>query len=124
MVTTLLLVPYYDLKLIRVSTIVTLVVNAAAMIAFPAGFLKLHSVIGWIFTAIVYIILFAACTFISYRTNVLFGVVEEKGRNLRKILKLHSLPQPESLIYLTSPVLSAVLLKVSEVLHSRQTYWL
>ena len=86
MVTTLLLVPYYDLKLIRVSTIVTLVVNAAAMIAFPAGFLKLHSVIGWIFTAIVYIILFAACTFISYRTNVLFGVVEEKGKESENIL--------------------------------------
>ena len=86
MVATLLLVPYYDLKLIRVSTIVTLVVNAGMMIAFPAGFLKLHSIIGWIFTAIVYLILFAACTFISYRTNVLFEVVEEKGKESENVL--------------------------------------
>ncbi|MBO5146916.1 MAG: hypothetical protein J6C19_15550 [Lachnospiraceae bacterium] len=85
-VATLLLVPYYDLKLIRVSTIVTIVVNAGMMIAFPAGFLKLHGVIGWIFTGIVYVVLFAACTFISYRANVLFGVVEEKGKESEKVL--------------------------------------
>ncbi len=77
-VTTLLLVPYYNLKLLRVSTIVTLVANAGLMIAFPAGFLKLHAIIGWIFIGIVYLILFAACTFISHRTIVLLGVVEEK----------------------------------------------
>lgn len=85
-VATLLLVSYYDLKLIRVSTIVTIVVNAAMMIAFPAGFLKLHGLIGWIFTGIVYLVLFAACTFISYRANVLFGVVEEKGKESEEIL--------------------------------------
>ncbi|MBP3611275.1 MAG: hypothetical protein J6J42_13185 [Lachnospiraceae bacterium] len=85
-VATLLLVPYYDLKLIRVSTIVTIVVNAGMMIAFPAGFLKLHGIIGWIFTCIVYLILFAACTFISYRTNILFNVIEEKGKESEEIL--------------------------------------
>ncbi len=85
-VATLLLVPYYDLKLIRVSTIVTIVVNAGMMIAFPAGFLKLHGLIGWIFTGIVYVVLFAACTFISYRANVLFGVVEEKGKESEEVL--------------------------------------
>lgn len=85
-VATLLLVSYYDLKLIRVSAIVTIVVNAGMMIAFPAGFLKLHGLIGWIFTAIVYLVLFAACTFISYRTNVLFGVIEEKGTETEEVL--------------------------------------
>lgn len=86
MVATLLLVAYYDLKLIRVSTIVTIVVNAGMMILFPAGFLKLHGIIGWIFTTIVYIVLFAACTFISYRTNVLFGIVEDKGKETENVL--------------------------------------
>lgn len=78
-VATLLLVPYYNLNLIRVSTIITLVVNAGMMIAFPAGYLKLHSLIGWIFTGIVYLVLFVACTFISNHTNVLFKIIEEKA---------------------------------------------
>ena len=86
MVTTLLLVPYYDQKLLKVSTIVTIVVNLVMMILFPAGFLKLHSIIGWIFTTIVYVILFAACTFISYRTTILFGTVEEKGSEVEDVL--------------------------------------
>lgn len=85
-VTTLLLVPYYEQKLLRVNTIVTIVVNAGMMIIFPAGFLKLHNLIGWIFTGIVYVILFLACSFISYRTITLFGVVEEKGKEVENVL--------------------------------------
>lgn len=85
-VTTLLLVPYYEQKLLRVSTITTVVVNAGMMLAFPAGFLKLHNLIGWIFTGIVYVILFAACSFISYRATALFGMVEEKGKEVENVL--------------------------------------
>ena len=85
-VTTLLLVPYYDLKLIKTSAVVTMIVNAVLMIVFPAGFLHLHSVIGWIFTGIVYVILTAACIFISYRANSLFGIVEEKGQESEEVL--------------------------------------
>lgn len=85
-VATLLLVPYYEQKLLKVSAAVTFVVNAGMMIAFPAGFLKLHNVIGWIFTGIVYVILVVACCFVSYRATVLFGLVEEKGKEVEKIL--------------------------------------
>lgn len=85
-VATLLLVPYYEQKLIRTSVIVTIVVNLGMMIAFPAGFLKLHNVIGWIFTGIVYLILFAACCFISYRATALFGMVEKKEKDLENVL--------------------------------------
>lgn len=85
-VATLLLVPYYEQKVITVSTIVTLVVNAGMMIAFPAGFLKLHNLIGWIFTGIVYLILFAACSFINYRATALFGMVEKKEKDLESVL--------------------------------------
>lgn len=85
-VATLLLVPYYDQKLIRTSTIVTIVVNLGAMLLFPAGFLKLHSVIGWIFTTIVYIVLFAACSFIAYRAKVLIKITQEKGKESEEIL--------------------------------------
>lgn len=41
-VATLLLVPYYEKKILKVSTIVTIAVNAVLMLIFPAGFLKLH----------------------------------------------------------------------------------
>ena len=85
-VATLLLVPYYEQKLLRTSYIVTVVVNAVMMVIFPAGFLKLHSVIGWIFTAIVYTVLLAACCFISYRTSTLFRMVEKKEEDLQKVL--------------------------------------
>ncbi len=86
MVTTLLLVLYYDMKLLRVSVIVTIVFNAAMMIIFPAGFLKLHNIIGWIFTTIVYLVLFAGCSFICYRTNTLFAEVEKKGEESEEVL--------------------------------------
>lgn len=85
-VATLLLVPYYEQRLLKTSYIVTVVVNAAAMIAFPAGFLKLHTLIGWIFTAVVYTVLLAACCFISYRTTTLFGIVDKKEKDLKNIL--------------------------------------
>lgn len=85
-VATLLLVPYYEQKLLRTSCIVTIVVNAGMMVAFPAGFLKLHSVIGWIFTTIVYTVLVAACCFISYRATMLFGMVEKKEKELKNVL--------------------------------------
>ena len=65
-VATLLLVPYYEKKILKVSTIVTIAVNAVLMLIFPAGFLKLHLPIGWLFTGIVYVILFAACCFIVH----------------------------------------------------------
>lgn len=85
-VATLLLVPYYEQKLLKTSYIVTVIVNAGMMIAFPAGFLKLHSVIGWIFTTIVYTVLLAACCFICYRTTSLFGIVEKKEKDLKNVL--------------------------------------
>lgn len=85
-VATLLLVPYYEQKLLRVSTIVTFVVNAGMMIAFPAGFLKLHLPIGWIFTGIVYLVLFAARSFIVYRATTLFTMVEEKEKEVENVL--------------------------------------
>lgn len=85
-VATLLLVPYYEQKVLRVSAIVTFVANAGLMIVFPAGFLKLHSLIGWIFTGIVYAVLFAACSFITYRARILFGIVEEKGKETETVL--------------------------------------
>lgn len=85
-VATLLLVPYYEQKLLKTSYAVTVIANTVMMILFPAGFLKLHSVIGWVFTAVVYTVLLAACCFISYRTSTLFKMVEKKKENLQQVL--------------------------------------
>ncbi len=85
-VATLLLVPYYSQKLLRVSTAVTMLANLVLMILFPAGFLKLHSIIAWVFIGIVYMVLFAACSFIVYRTTVLFKIVEDQGHEAENVL--------------------------------------
>lgn len=87
MVALVLLVPYYEQKLLRVNTIVTIVVNAVMMILFPAGFLKLHHIIGWIFLVIVFLVLFAGCSFIVYRANIMFGTIEDKGKEVEDVLK-------------------------------------
>ncbi len=86
-VATLLLVPYYNKKILRVSVIVTIAVNTVMMVIFPAGFLKLHHPIGWFFTAVVYLVLFAACNFIVHRTTSLFTVVEDKGTEVENVLE-------------------------------------
>ena len=78
--------PYYEKKILKVSTIVTIAVNAVLMLIFPAGFLKLHLPIGWLFTGIVYVILFAACCFIVHRATVLFGMVEDKEKEVESVL--------------------------------------
>ncbi len=64
----------------------TIAVNAVLMLIFPAGFLKLHLPIGWLFTGIVYVILFAACCFIVHRATVLFGMVEDKEKEVESVL--------------------------------------
>lgn len=86
-VATLLLVPYYNQKLLKVSTVVTIVVNTGMMLVFPAGFLKLHKPIGWLFTGIVYIILYVACCFITHRATKLFSIVEEKEHEVENVLE-------------------------------------
>ncbi len=86
-VATLLIVPYYEQKLLRVSFSVTLIVNLLTMLMFPAGFLKLHSAYCWLFTGIVYAVLFAGCTFITYRALKLFQAVEEKEKEAESMLQ-------------------------------------
>ena len=82
----MLLVIYLDMNVIKVNAIVTVVLNAACMIIFPAGFLKLHKVIGWVFILLFYLILVAGCVFICYRTNMLFGMVSKKEKDLEAVL--------------------------------------
>lgn len=85
-VATLLLVPYYNQNVLRVSAIVTLVVNIGTMAIAPTGYLKLHGLIGWIFTGIVYVVCYLGCAFITYRTNKLFAKVESRELEMSNVL--------------------------------------
>lgn len=86
MATTVLAVLYLDLKLIKVNVIVTVIANLIVMLIFPAGFLKLHKPIGWLFILLFFLIEFLGCMLICYRTTYLFGVVEEKGKETENVL--------------------------------------
>ncbi|MBQ6786342.1 MAG: hypothetical protein IJO85_01320 [Lachnospiraceae bacterium] len=86
MAATVLVTLYLDLKLLMTNGIATFVINLVTMLIFPAGFLKLHNVIGWLFFWIFYFILLAGCYMSVYRTNYLFGVVEEKGEEMKNVL--------------------------------------
>ena len=82
-VATLLLIPYYNSRLLKMNAIMTIVVNAAFMIIFPTGFLKLHPLIGWIYNGFFYIILYIACSFISKHSIFLFRVIEQEARSVK-----------------------------------------
>ena len=84
--TIVLSVLYLDLKLIKVNAIVTIVVNAIMMLLFPAGFLKLHKLIAWLFILLFFLFAFLGCMLISYRTTSLLEVVEENGKEAEGIL--------------------------------------
>lgn len=86
MAATVVVALYLDRDLLIRHGIVTFVVNVVFMIIFPAGFVKLHSVIAWVFFWIFYAILFAGCFLSVYRTNYLFGVVDENGKEMQNIL--------------------------------------
>ena len=86
MATIVLSVLYLDLKLIKVNAIVTVVVNLVMMILFPAGFLKLHKAIGWLFILLFFLFAFLGCMLISYRTTSLLGEVEQKGKEAEGVL--------------------------------------
>lgn len=86
MATTVLLVIYMDMNLIKVNAIVTAVLNVVGILLFPAGFLKLHKLIGWVFIFLFYFILVAGSMFICYRTNMFFNMVANKEKDLENIL--------------------------------------
>ena len=86
MATSVLLVIYMDNKLIKLNAILTVVLNVIGMLIFPAGFLKLHKLIGWVFILLFYLIAVAGCYFICYRTNMLFGMVANKEKDLQNVM--------------------------------------
>lgn len=83
---TLLAVPYYNLNVIKVNAICTVVVNAIAMIIFTGAYLKMHTLCVWVFIGLVYILFTATCAFITIRTRGLFGNVQNKEQEVQQLL--------------------------------------
>lgn len=82
----ILAIAYYDVSVIKVNSLVTIIVNALAMIVFPDAYLKMHNVPVWVFITIVYILSAVAAYLISQKTYHLFEVVAEKEMDEEKLL--------------------------------------
>lgn len=82
----ILAIPYYNVKVIKVNAIVTIISNALGLLFFPGAYTKLHSVIIWIFIGIVYVLATVAAFLITGRTYALFKTVEEKEQEVEELL--------------------------------------
>ena len=85
---TVMMIPYYDINMIKVNGIATIIANAILMALFPKGFLAMiNSVAGWIFVGVVYIIFAAVCCMVAVRARNLIINVEGKEQELEGLLK-------------------------------------
>ena len=84
---TVMLIAYYDLKLIITNVVITVSFNMLLMIIFPKGFLNLHILVCWVFIFIVYILLSLMCMLVSSRARKMFLNNETKEHEVENILK-------------------------------------
>ncbi|MBQ7065523.1 MAG: chemotaxis protein [Lachnospiraceae bacterium] len=84
---TVLAVPYYNLNVIKVNAIATIVPNAILMICFPDAFITMHTASIWVFILMVYALLLVACVFITIRARNLFYHVEEQEKEVEHLLE-------------------------------------
>ena len=83
---TVLAVPYYNLNVIKVNAIATVVPCAIGFILFPEAYTKMHTYSIWIFILMVYALLLMACAFITIRARDLFKNVEVKENEVEHLL--------------------------------------
>ncbi len=83
---TVMIIAYYDVSVVKVNAIVTVAVNMVAMIIFPGAYLKLHSLIVWIFILVVYALEVIVAYIIAGRTFRLFSNVAESEKEVESLL--------------------------------------
>lgn len=71
-------IAYFDKSVVLVNAIVTIVVNAIALVIFTDSFLLMHNIPIWIFIMLVYVLATGAAYIVSARTAFLFNDVAEK----------------------------------------------
>ncbi|WP_331654664.1 hypothetical protein, partial [Anaerosporobacter sp.] len=74
----ILAVAYYDKRVVISNAVITVAVNAVAMIIFPKSYLLMHNLPVWIFIMIVFFLGVATALMIAMRTYHLFETVEVK----------------------------------------------
>ncbi len=84
---TTILIAYYDISVIKVNVIATLVPNIAAFIVFPESYLKMHKLALWVFIAIVYVLQVIVVVVITMRARKLFEQVEIGEKQTEKLLE-------------------------------------
>ena len=79
-------VPYYEVSLIVVCTVATILPNIIAMIVFQEAYLAMYSFAIWIFIWMVYILAALGAIFIVQRALALFRMVEKKEHEVEGLL--------------------------------------
>lgn len=80
-------IPYYDLSVVKVCTVVTVLVNGLAMILFSKSYLAMHKVAIWIFILMVYALGVVVAVLIVQRARSLFYEIEEKEKEVEQVLE-------------------------------------
>lgn len=83
---TVLAVPYYNINVIKVNAISTVVANAILIIIRPSAFMKMHTASIWVFIAMVYCLLIVACVYIASRSIGLLTNVATKENEVERLL--------------------------------------
>ena len=80
-------VPYYDLSVIKVCSIATVIPNVIAMILFPQAYLAMYTLPIWIFALMVYVLAILVSVMIVLRARTLFQTVETKEHEAEEMLE-------------------------------------
>ncbi len=81
-----LCIPYYDLSVIKVCTIATVVPNIIGMFIFRKAYLAMYTMSIWFFVWIVYALAVVVAVFIVIRARSLFDKVETKEHEAEQLL--------------------------------------
>mgnify|MGYP001027132241 CR=1 FL=1 len=79
-------IAYYDKSVVLVNAIVTIAVNAVAMILFPSSYLLMHNLPVWVFIMLVFMLGVMTAYIISLRTYKLFETVETKEERMAVLI--------------------------------------
>lgn len=82
-----LAVPYYDLSVINMCVVVTILPNVVAMLMFPEAYMEMYTVSIWIFAGMVYILAILVAVLIVKRALALFVTVEKKEHEAEELIR-------------------------------------
>lgn len=81
-----LAIPYYDISVINVCVIATVVANAIALVIAPGQFMAMYTIPIWVFVLMVYILAVIVAVFIVKRALEMFLDAEKKEKEMETVL--------------------------------------